>query len=163
MNSRMLVLALLALLLVFRVLTHTPLAQEPPPTAAAQEPAQPQRNRNILALEKQIAGKEQLPAEQVFENIQTFKGMPAIRVLRIMEQAFTPNLGVNCNHCHVPRQWASDEKPTKNVARRMWTMRAEWQEEVRTASGNPDAVVTCYTCHKGQAKPAFAPDQAARK
>ena len=152
MNSRILVLALLALFLVFRVLTHTPLAQEPP-----------QRNRNIVALEKQIAGKEQLPAEEVFENIQTFKGMPAIRVLRIMEQAFTPNLGVGCNHCHVPREWASDDKAAKNIARRMWTMRAEWQEEVRTASGNPDAVVTCYTCHKGQPKPAFAPDPAAGK
>jgi len=162
MNSRMLVLALLALFLVFRVLTHTPLAQEPPP-AGGQETAQPQRNRNIVALEKQIAGKEQLPAEQVFENIQTFKGMPAIQVLRIMEQAFTPNLGVGCNHCHVPQQWASDDKPTKSIARRMWTMRAAWQEEVRTASGNPDAVVTCYTCHKGQPKPAFAPDPAARK
>ena len=69
----------------------------------------------------------------------------------------------SCNHCHQPGQWASDDKPTKNIARRMWTMRAEWQEEVRTASGNPDAVVTCYTCHKGQPKPAFAPDPAERK
>jgi hypothetical protein len=161
MNSRMLVLALFALFLVFRVLTHTPLAQEPP--VSAQETDQPRRNRNILALEKQIAGREQLPAEEVFTNIQTFKGMPAVRVLRIMEQAFTANLGVGCNHCHLSGRWASDDKPTKDIARRMWTMRAEWQEEVRTASGNADAVVTCYTCHKGQAKPAFAPEPAAPK
>ena len=86
MNSRMLVPALLALLFIFRVLAHTPFAQEPPPAAGQQTAQPPQRNRNILALEKQIAGKEQLPAEQVFENIQTFKGMPAIQVLQIMEQ-----------------------------------------------------------------------------
>jgi hypothetical protein len=29
-----------------------------------------------------IAGREQQPAEQVFKNIQTFKGRPAIGVLR---------------------------------------------------------------------------------
>jgi photosynthetic reaction center cytochrome c subunit len=150
----MLGLAILALFLIFRVLSHTPLAQAP--ADAPQEPQQ-RRNRNIVALEKQIAGKEQLPAEEVFSNIQTFKGMPAIQVLRIMEQAFTPNLGVGCNHCHLPGRWASDDKPTKDIARRMWTMRAEWQEDVRKATGNPDAVVTCYTCHKGEPKPAFAP------
>ncbi|CAN5793202.1 hypothetical protein BH24ACI5_BH24ACI5_18770 [soil metagenome] len=41
----------------------------------------------------------------------------------------------------------------------MWVMRAKWQEEARTASGNPEAVVTCYTCHKGKPKPAFAPEK----
>lgn len=117
----------------------------------------PQKNQMIARLEQAIAGKEQLPAEEVFKNIQTFKGMPAIRVLRIMEQAFVPNLGVNCRHCHVPGQWESDEKDTKKIAREMWTMRAKWQEDARKASGNPEAVVTCYTCHKGQPKPAFAP------
>lgn len=89
------------------------------------------------------------------------KGMPAIRVLRIMEQAFTPNLGVGCTHCHQSGQWASDDKPAKNIARRMWTMRAAWQEDVRKATGNADAVVTCYTCHKGEPKPAFAPQSGA--
>ena len=122
---------------------------------SAQDP--PKKHPEIAALEQQIAGKEQLPAEEVFENIQTFKGRPAISVLRIMEQAFVPNLGVECTHCHVEKQWASDEKPQKDIARRMWVMRAEWQEEARKASGNPKAVVTCYTCHKGQPKPAFSP------
>jgi len=34
----------------------------------------------LAALEKKIAGQEQKPAEEVFKNIQLFKGMPAIRV-----------------------------------------------------------------------------------
>lgn len=122
----------------------------------AQDP-RPEKPPEIAALEKAIAGREQAPAEEVFKNIRTFKGRPAIAVLRVMEQAFVPNLGVTCTHCHVEQQWESDEKPAKDVARRMWVMRAKWQEEVRQASGNPQAVVTCYTCHKGQPKPAFAP------
>jgi hypothetical protein len=125
------------------------------PVAARQ--AAPLKHSEIAALEQQIAGREQLPAEQVWMNIQTFKGMPAIRVLRIMEQAFVPNLGVECSHCHVEKQWEADEKNATKVARQMWVMRAEWQEEARKASGNPQAVVTCYTCHKGQPKPAFVP------
>ena len=120
-------------------------------------PAAQTRPPEIVALESSIAGREQQPAEQVFKNIQTFKGMPAIRVLRIMEQAFVPNLGVSCSHCHVDKAWESDEKPAKGIARNMWTLRAQWQEEVRKATGNAQATVTCYTCHKGQPKPAFAP------
>ena len=115
------------------------------------------KHPEIAALEVSIAGREQQPAEQVFKNIQTFKGMPAIRVLRIMEQAFVPNLGVTCSHCHLEKEWDSDARPAKGIARNMWTLRAEWQEDVRKATGNKDAIVTCYTCHKGQPKPAFAP------
>jgi hypothetical protein len=125
---------------------------------AAGAPApQAQKNPEIAALEQQIAGKEQLPAEQVFKNIQTFKGRPAISVLRVMEQAFVPNLGVECSYCHVEKQYDSDEKNAKKVAREMWVMRAQVQQEAQKASGNPKAVVTCYTCHKGKPKPEFAP------
>ena len=123
--------------------------------AAAQTPAQ--KNPEIAALEQQIAGKEQLPAEQVFRNIQTFKGRPAIAVLRVMEQAFVANLGVECSYCHVEKQYDLDEKNAKKVAREMWVMRAQVQDEARRASGNAQAVVTCYTCHKGKPKPEFAP------
>jgi hypothetical protein len=124
--------------------------------ASAQIPA-PQKNPEIAALEQQIAGKEQLPAEQVFKSIQTFKGRPAIALLRVMEQAFVANLGVECSYCHVDKQYDSDEKNAKKVAREMWVMRAQVQEAARKASGNPQAVVTCYTCHKGKPKPEFAP------
>jgi hypothetical protein len=114
-------------------------------------------SQQIAALTTEIAGRETEPAERVFKNIQLFKGMPAGRVLLIMERAFVPNLGVECSHCHVEADWASDAKAAKQVARGMWTLRADTQEQVRKISGNPKAVVTCYTCHKGQPKPAFEP------
>lgn len=123
----------------------------------------PQAHPQMAELRKEIAGREKDRAEQVFENIQTFKGMPAARVLAIMEQAFVPNLGVECTHCHVEGDWASDAKPTKQVARGMWGLRASTQEQVRKATGNPDAVVTCYMCHRGQPKPAFQPPASAAR
>jgi hypothetical protein len=118
--------------------------------------AQTAKDPLISALEQRIAGREQEPAETVFANIRTLKGMPAIRVLRVMEQAFVSNLGVTCQHCHVDADWASDAKAAKNIARGMWALRAKTQDDVRAATGNATAVVTCYTCHKGQPKPAFA-------
>lgn len=126
-------------------------------TSGGQQQPAPPRPAHIAELEKLIADRANEPAEQVFKNIQTFKGMPAGRVLRIMEMAFVPNLGVECTHCHVEGQWELDDKPTKKIARGMWTLRASVQDQVREMTGKTDVAVTCYTCHKGQAKPSFAP------
>jgi hypothetical protein len=125
----------------------------------AQAPPQTGKNPYVAAIEEQIAGKEQQPAEQVFKDIRVFKGMPAIRVLRIMEAAFNANLGVNCEHCHAVDDWSSGVKPQRDIAREMWTLRADLQERLRKITGKADLPVTCYTCHKGQPKPAFAPDK----
>jgi hypothetical protein len=124
---------------------------------AQQQPLPAAKNQHILELERQIAGKEQQPAEQIFKNIQILKGMPAVRVLRIMDMAFVPNLGVDCEYCHVPGEWESDVKPPKDIARGMWSLRVEVQERIRKIARNDKIAVTCYTCHKGQPKPAFAP------
>src|SRR4030095_3984969 len=122
---------------------------------AGQDPTQTPRNKFVVELEKQSADKEQQPAEQVFKNIQTFKGRPAIGVLRIMEMAFVANLGVDCSYCHDTERWDSDAKKPKQIARRMWTLRATAEDEVRRITGKADVPVTC--CHKGQPIPSFAP------
>ena len=96
------------------------------------------RNKHVEELERLIAGKEQQPAEQVFKNIQVFKGMPAIRVLRIMELAFVPNLGVECSYCHTTGEWESDSKREKGIAREMWTLRGDIQQKVRQIKGKDD-------------------------
>ena len=69
-----------------------------------------------------IAGKEQLPAEQVYKNIKLFKGMPAGRVLNIMNRGFSNSLGVSCSHCHIVGEYDREEKPTKQIARDMFAM-----------------------------------------
>ena len=77
---------------------------------------------SIPRLREQIKGRENEPAEKVFKNVQTLKGVPAGRFLAIMEMGFARSLGVTCAHCHAPGKWESEDKTQKQVAREMWTM-----------------------------------------
>ena len=118
-----------------------------------QQPQQPrERNKFIVELEKQIAGKDSLPAEQVFKSIETFKGRPAANVLRTMEFVITPALGVECNHCHVEGKWESDEKAPKLTARKMFKMVGEVSKLLKENVGEKQ-FATCYMCHHGSAEP----------
>ena len=132
-------------------------AQVPPPApnpqtapAAAEAPKGP--NPIIARIREEIAGKENLPAEQVFENIQIMKGMPAGRVLAVMEHGFTPGLGVRCSFCHEPGNWASDAKDHKRIARDMWTMSMDVNKRITEITGEPSKV-NCSTCHQGKPHP----------
>jgi hypothetical protein len=129
--------------------TSTPASQEEKPFDQAQK---------LAELNKQIAGKENLPAEQVFKNIQVLKGIPAGRLLRIMELGYSRSLGVNCTHCHVVDQWDKDDKPTKPIAREMskmvQTINNDLLKPIKNLKG-PNPVVNCTTCHRGQIKPAL--------
>lgn len=105
-------------------------------------------------LQDRIKGRENEPAEQVFDNIQILKGMPAARVLSIMTNGFSPALGVGCDHCHVPGNWASDEKNPKRVSREMWRMTGEINQQVGKIIDG-EARVNCTTCHRGRTQPAL--------
>jgi hypothetical protein len=98
------------------------------------------------------ADKDQRPAETAFKNIQILKGVPAGRV-KLMMQMFTSSLGVSCDHCHVQGNFAKDEKPAKLTARKMLMMVGN----IRKNIGEGDDAVTCYTCHRGEAKPVSMP------
>ena len=125
---------------------------------ASQEEKPFDQAQKIAELTKQITGKENLPAEQVFKNIQILKGIPAGRVLRIMELGYSRSLGVNCTHCHVVDQWDKDDKPTKPIAREMskmvQTINNDLLKPIKNLKG-PNPVVNCTTCHRGQIKPAL--------
>lgn len=112
----------------------------------------------LAELRKSIAGKEQAPAETVFKNIQLFKGMPAGRVLRIMELGYSRSLGVTCTHCHIPGVWEKDDKPTKQVARDMAamvsTINSQHLKQIKNLKSETPTV-NCTTCHRGQTKPAL--------
>ncbi len=130
-----------------------------PPAAAASQAEQPFDQAAALAeLRKSIAGKEQAPAETVFKNIQLLKGMPAGRVLRIMEMGYARSLGVNCTHCHIPGAWEKDDKPTKQIARDMMAMvgaiNNQHLKQIKNLKSETP-VVNCTTCHRGQTKPAL--------
>ena len=112
----------------------------------------------IAELQRQIAGKEELPATEVFKNITQYKGVTAGRLLRIMELGFTRSLGVKCTHCHIAGEWDREDKATKQTAREMSKMVTVINGELlknipNLRSSNP--AVNCTTCHRGQIRPAL--------
>ncbi len=116
------------------------------------------RKVHLDGLRKLIVGKEELPAEEVFINIQSLKGRKAKTLLAIMEFGYSRSLGVGCEHCHNTSDWGSDEKVQKQIAREMSAMSCKINRELLTdidglASEQP--AVNCTTCHRGQVKPAL--------
>jgi len=112
----------------------------------------------LARLREQIKGKEKEPAEKVFKNIQSLKGIPAGRFLAIMEMGFSRSLGVDCTHCHTPEKWETEDKNTKQIAREMWAMvgriNGELLKNVKNLKSETPTV-NCTTCHRGQTKPAL--------
>jgi len=115
----------------------------------------PFRQRAVTAALQRIAGRENAPAESVFQNIKVLKGVPAGRFLQIMNDGFGHGLGVSCGFCHVPGQWASDQKTNKDVARSMLQMVNRINTDLRAVPNLPDSqpMVGCITCHRMTAKP----------
>lgn len=74
-------------------------------------------------------------------------------------------LGVKCNFCHAaspdnPRKmdWASDAKPEKEMARKMYTMTGKINKKYFHTKKGEDGMmameaVNCNTCHHGDAHP----------
>lgn len=124
-----------------------------PQTPSSTAP-QTEQEKWLADLTKAIAGKEKEPAEQVFKNIQLFKGRPAENVLRTMN-AFSRALGVSCTHCHTPGQWEKEDLPTKQIARDMVAMvgkiNGELLKGIKNIGGKTN--VSCSTCHRGQPIP----------
>ena len=98
------------------------------------------------------------------ENLQVLT--PDVNLPALM-QSFNAALGVQCTHCHVQDNFASDDNPKKAVARTMLRMQR------RVAARFPDSgndfenarylpfpegkqYVTCATCHQGSVTPVSA-------
>ncbi len=73
-------------------------------------------------------------------------------------------LGVRCSHCHAPMKdnprkmdFASDEKPEKEIARDMMRMTAKINKKYfhkALAEGKTITQIACVTCHNGKTEPA---------
>ena len=74
---------------------------------------------------------------------------------------FSRSLGTRCEHCHVqtatqPKEvmdFASDQKPEKNVARTMMLMTRRMNADYISKVNEHGNVVTCATCHRGKTVP----------
>ena len=114
--------------------------------------------KHISQIREEMGEQLELPTDSVFENIKMLNGMPAKRLLAVMKFGYSRSLGVGCGHCHNTNDWASEEKPQKQVTREM-------SQLMRTITGdllaNIDGLrseqpsVNCTTCHRGQVKPAL--------
>src|SRR5262245_27054855 len=95
-----------------------------------------------------VEAPQEKPAEQAYRNIQVFKGVPASQLLGVMNY-MAGALGVSCNHCHVPNQFAKDDKPTKELARRHILMTRSLNENTFAGQNT----INCVTCHRGETRP----------
>ena len=115
------------------------------------------RDSGAAAVLRSIAGRENQPAESVFKNIKILKGVPAGRLVNIMNMGFGRSLGVSCGFCHVPHKWDFDDKEEKNTARLMFamvqTINRDYISKVPVDSGTPPPTVNCMTCHRGMPRP----------
>lgn len=78
---------------------------------------------------------------------------------------FKAALGVKCNFCHAPSKdssdhhldFASDEKPEKNIARHMMRMTAKINKKYfsfnKDDKGETVPAINCITCHRGNPHP----------
>jgi photosynthetic reaction center cytochrome c subunit len=102
-----------------------------------------------------IEGGDGPLAKDVYQNVQVLTDLTVTEFIRQMTaQAnwIAPN--EQCAYCHNLENFASDEKYTKVVARRMIQMTRDinvnWQQHVAQTG------VTCYTCHRGEPVPQYA-------
>ena len=106
--------------------------------------------------ENRWADQGDKPADQVFKNIQIFKGEPVKNWMTIMS-FMSASLGVNCTHCHVEGAFEKDDKPAKQTARKMLNMVTNLGKQFYTEKGNR---ISCNTCHRGKLKPEMNPTPA---
>jgi outer membrane lipoprotein-sorting protein len=98
-------------------------------------------------------------AEQVFKNVQVLKGIPVNEFMGTMG-IFSAALGMSCEDCHAAgdADWSvyATDSPRKQMARVMVTMMAT----INKTHFRGRQVVTCYTCHRGTARPRSIADLA---
>jgi hypothetical protein len=95
-----------------------------------------------------------LAAGQVYQNIQIIKE-PAWRLPSVM-MSLTRWLGVDCAYCHTLNEYEKDDKLPKNVARQMFKMVHDINEDNFPGTGPGNFKVTCWTCHRGGILPETA-------
>jgi len=91
-------------------------------------------------------------AAQEFKNIQVLKDIPADQLIPVM-QFVSASLGVECEFCHVEHAPEKDDKDEKKFARHMMEM----QMNINKDNFEGKRWVTCYSCHRGAAKPVSVP------
>jgi hypothetical protein len=89
--------------------------------------------------------------------------------LKSTMKTISKSLGVKCNHCHAQQKdnpdkldFASDAKPEKEIARKMFKMTADINKKyiIKISKGDE---ITCVTCHNGHVHPNASVDSLSTK
>ena len=99
-----------------------------------------------------------------FKNLKVLpKNISQKQLSVIMVDQFQDELGVSCNFCHSENKdthkpdYASDEKPEKQIARMMMRMTNRINKKYfllrHAMTGDSTSIVTCGTCHQGHPQP----------
>lgn len=161
-------LAAVALVLTFALASPARRAgaQGPPPGAdgAPVDSFAAERDSMTRVILERLGERRTAPAESVFKNLKVMQGIPAERVLGAMN-SFSRALGVSCRHCHVPGQWADEDRKPKEITRQMMKMTRVINEEqlAKMDFGEHKPRVSCATCHRGEVEPMAAARRAMRR
>ena len=103
-----------------------------------------------------VTEQRPLTSDEAFKNIQALNGIPVDEFMGTMG-LFSAALSMCCGDCHTAAgtsnpKW-EDDPPRKRTARRMIQMVAA----INATNFNGRRVVTCWTCHRGQPRPAATP------
>jgi cytochrome c553 len=104
------------------------------------------------------------PEPRLYTNLKVLpKNITSKELQGIMADDFEDGLGVSCGFCHATNKdghglnFASDAKPEKEIARAMMRMtlgiNKKYLKLKHPKIGDATLVVSCTTCHKGQAFP----------
>lgn len=91
-------------------------------------------------------------AQPGFKNLKVLSDIAPDQLLPAM-QFMSASLGVECEFCHVRDAFDKDDKQSKQTARRMIQM----MSALNADQFHGERAVTCYTCHRGSAKPVSIP------
>lgn len=107
-----------------------------------------------------IAGRENEPAGQVFQNVQVLKNLTAAQLVHTMDEDYGKPLSWNCTNCHRfanQGNFASDTSADKRRARFMQQMVNDInQSELPKLYPKDTPKVNCATCHRGYNEPPSA-------
>lgn len=104
------------------------------------------------------------PAKPLHENLKVLPKDISNADLDSVMSGFEKGLGVGCDYCHAKSKtspadldWASDDKPEKEIARKMIKMtemiNKEFFDYAIQYKANELMAVTCKTCHGGKPRP----------
>lgn len=105
------------------------------------------------------------PEERHFKNLKVLPKDISMDDLDKVMDNFKESLGVKCGFCHAPSKdstvhrpdFASDDKPEKNIARQMMKMSGKINKKYFSYNKNDQSqllpTVECMTCHHGKPRP----------